>query len=201
MTEGRTRRQPQAVAAPQAPQSVEAAPVPLDRDVFLRSLVRHLAGSLEEVVGLEEAEGYISVVGGAIGESIDHDYRRALRLERLDRPQVGRVLVDLKRRIQGDFYIISEDDEKIVLGNRACPFGDKVLGRRSMCMMTSNVFGSIAANNLGYAKVELQETIAEGHAGCRVVVHLAPTGEALAAEGREYFGVAGADSDERGEGM
>ncbi len=177
-------------------QSVEAAPVALDRDVFLRSLVRHLAGSLEEVVGLEEAEGYISLVGGAIGEAIDRDYRSALRLERLDRPQVTRVLVDLKRRIRGDFYVISEDDEKIVLGNRACPFGDKVLGRRSMCMMTSNVFGSIAANNLGYAKVELRETIAEGHAGCRVVVYLQPTPAALAAEGREYFQTHPATSDE-----
>ena len=56
-----------------------------------------------------------------------------------------------------------------------------------MCMMTSNVFGAIAAQNLGYAKVELQETIAKGDAGCRVVVYLKPTDEADAAEGREYF--------------
>ncbi len=168
-------------------EGVEVLPVPLDRDVFLRSLVRELAGALEDVVGLEEAQGYISVVGGAIGDTIDRDYRSALRVDRLDRGQVARVLVDLKRRIRGDFYVISEDDEKIVLGNRACPFGDKVLGRRSMCMMTSNVFGSIAASNLGYAKDELQQTIAEGHGGCRVVVYLKPTDEALAAEGREYF--------------
>jgi hypothetical protein len=74
------------------------------------------------------------------------------------------VLVDLKQRIQGDFFVIEEDEGKIVLGNRVCPFEDKVLGRRSMCMMTSNVFGSIAAENLGYAKVELQQTIASGDA-------------------------------------
>jgi predicted ArsR family transcriptional regulator len=49
------------------------------------------------------------------------------------------------------------------------------------------VFGAISAQNLGYAKVELQETIAEGHGGCRVVVHLKPTEAAEAAEGREYF--------------
>ena len=34
-----------------------------------------------------------------------------------------------------------------------------------MCMMTSNVFGHIAAENVGYAKVELQETIARGDKG------------------------------------
>ena len=71
-------------------------------------------------------------------------------------------MVDLKRRINGDFYIVEETDEKIVLHNRVCPFEDKVIDRPAMCMMTSNVFGSIASENLGYAKVELNETIAEG---------------------------------------
>jgi hypothetical protein len=56
-----------------------------------------------------------------------------------------------------------------------------------MCMMTSNVFGGIAADNLGYAKVVLEETIASGHPGCRVVVYLKPTPDAQAAAGREYF--------------
>jgi hypothetical protein len=58
--------------------------------------------------------------------------------------------------------------------------------RRSMCMMTSNVFGHIAAGNLGYGKVELQRTIAEGYPECRVVVYLRPTAEPEKAEGREY---------------
>lgn len=157
--------------------------VPLDRDVFLRTLIRELAGTLEDVVGLEEAEGYISVVGANVGELIDGQYKAALAVPRLERAQVRDVLVDLKRRIQGDFYVIEESEDRIVLGNRACPFGDRVVGRPSMCMMTSNVFGFIAAENLGYAKVELQETIARGHRGCRVVVHLRPND----AQGREYF--------------
>jgi predicted ArsR family transcriptional regulator len=100
---------------------------------------------------------------------------------------VAEVLVDLKRRIQGDFYVISQDDEKIVLGNRACPFGDLVEGRPSLCMMTSNVFGTIAAENLGYAKVSLEETIATGASGCRVVIYLRQTTESARAEGREYL--------------
>lgn len=163
--------------------------IPLDRDVFLRDLIRELAGTLEDVVGVEDASGYISVVGQAIGEQIDTAYKKELSLDQLDRQQVGDVLVDLKRRIQGRFFIISEDDEKIVLGNHACPFGDRVIGRPSMCMMTSNVFGYIASQNLGYAKVELAETIANGHSGCRVVVHLKSTPEAMQVEGREYVRV------------
>ena len=167
--------------------AVEALSIPLERDVFLRTLVRELAGTLQEIVGIEEASGFVSVVGRRVGDQINQDYKSSLNVSVLSREQVAEVLVDLKRRIQGDFYIIEQDDEKIVFGNRRCPFEDKVIDRPAMCMMTSNVFGSIAAENLGYAKVVLEETIALGSPGCRVVVYLRPSNEAKAAEGREYF--------------
>jgi predicted ArsR family transcriptional regulator len=166
---------------------VDTLDIPLERDVFLRTLIRELSGTLQDVVGLDEAAGFVSVVGQRVGDQINHDYKAALEVTGMDRGQVADVLVDLKRRIRGDFYVIEEDEEKIVLGNRACPFAEKVHGRPAMCMMTSNVFGVIAAENLGYAKVELQQTIARGDPGCRVVVHLKPTARAQQADGREYF--------------
>ena len=161
--------------------------VPLERDVFLRTLISELARTLQDVVGLPEASGFVSVVGQRVGDHIDSEYRAALQVERLDRAQVRDVLVDLKRRIQGDFYVIEEDDDKIVFGNRACPFAEKVVGRPALCMMTSNVFGSIAAQNLGYARVALEATIAEGAPGCRVVVYLQPGTGPADAPGREYY--------------
>ena len=191
---------PLALALPDGPAEPTSAPegaprsplatldVPLERDVFLRTLLRELAGTLQDIVGLDEASGFVSVVGQSMGRQMDQDYRAALGAARLSREQVADVLVDLKARIQGDFFVVEQDDEKIVLGNRACPFAEKVVGRPALCMMTSNVFGSIAAENLHYAKVELRETIALGHPGCRVVVHLRPTPEAEAAAGREYYG-------------
>lgn len=161
--------------------------IPLERDIFLRTLLRHLAGTLQKVVGLEEASGFISVVGQEMGDEINRMYKNELAVSSLTREQVADVLVDLKRRIQGDFYLIDQDDDKIVLGNRVCPFAEKVVGRPALCMMTSNVFGSVTADNLGYAKVAIEEAIARGDAGCRVIVYLKPTPEAAAAQGREYF--------------
>ncbi|MEE1939320.1 methanogen output domain 1-containing protein [Streptomyces sp. TRM 70361] len=162
--------------------------IPLERDVFMRTLVRELATSLEAVVGLQEASGYISLVGQSVGTQINESYTRALAVERLGREQVAEVLVDLKQRIRGDFRVVEQDDEKIVLAGRSCPFAEKVVGRESMCMMTSNVFGTVAARNLGYARVELAETIARGDAGCRVVVRLkADPDPAAEYGGREYF--------------
>ena len=108
--------------------AAKALEIPLDRDVFTRTLIRELAGALEDVVGIEEASGYISVVGSAIGEQINQDYRRACAVSCLSREQVADVLVDLKRRNQGNFFVIEEGEDKIVFGNTACPFAEKVIG-------------------------------------------------------------------------
>ncbi len=161
-------------------------PVSLERDLFLRKLIRHLSGALQDVVGLSEAAGFVSIVGQRMGDEISEAYKAALDTSQLDRDAVRDVCVDLKRRIQGDFYVIEEDDEKIVFGNRACPFAEQVLGRAALCMMTSNVFGTIAAQNLGYGKVALEETIANGDGRCRVVLYLKQTPASEAADGREY---------------
>jgi len=174
------------LAAP-AP-TLDGLPVPLERDLFLRTLVRELATVLEEVVGLDEARGFVSLVGRRMGEQIDSDYRNALGVDRLTPEHVAAVLVDLKTRIKGDFRLVEMDDDRMLFTSTACPFAEKVDGRPAMCMMTSNVFGTIAADNLGYAKVELGDTIATGASTCRVTVHLRPTAAAAAASGQEYFG-------------
>ena len=167
--------------------SMTTVDISSENDIFLRTLFEELSGSLHHVVGTEEANEFISVVAKCMGREADRKYKSALLVYNLSREQVAQVLIDFKNRIQGDFYIIEESDEKIVFGNRTCPLGDKVINRPSLCMMTSNFFGSIAAENLGYAKVELQESIAQGNPGCRVVIYLRLTKEVENTSGREYF--------------
>lgn len=164
---------------------VEQLDVDLNRDVFLRQLLHHLVGALQDTVGLHNAEGFISLVGQTIGEETNQLYRKLLGQHRLDQEQVIAVLLDLKRRINGDFYLIFSDKEKIVFGNRRCPFEQYVAGRPALCMMTSNVFGLIAAENLGYAKVVISEAFAQGHERCCVTLYLSVDHPA---QGQEYFG-------------
>ena len=161
-------------------------PIPLDRDRFVRDLLRAMTDSVERAVGPERAAAMVAEIGVHTGEQLNVYYRAALKTLHLTREEVAATMVDLKRRINGDFHVIEQDEEKIVLGNRACPFGAKVKDRPSLCMMTSSVFGTIASQNLGYAKVELQETIARGAEKCRVVVYLRLTDAARAAPGREF---------------
>lgn len=162
--------------------------IPLERDGFLRNLIRELSGLLEDMVGLEHTAGFISVVGQNIGSQINCLYRKEMNLTKLNRVQVADVLGDLKQRINGNFIVEEQNDTRIVFQSTSCPFGEKVKDRASLCMMTSNVFGVIAADNLGYAKVDLEKTIARGDPKCRVVIYLDPMdGTTKNARGREYF--------------
>lgn len=159
----------------------------LQRDDFARSIIRELSGLLEDMVGLEEAQGYISLVGQHIGDGINQQYRSALQVDKLDQQQIAEVLQDLKARIHGRFVMESLDENKVVFSNSQCPFEDKVIDRPSLCMMTSNVFGTICAENNGYAKVSLEKTIAQGDGTCRVVVYFNDRQESRQVKGREYF--------------
>jgi predicted ArsR family transcriptional regulator len=159
----------------------------LDRERFLLRLIRDLSGTLQDVVGARGSRGFISVVGARMGDHIDALYRDARGGTPLDPADLSSVLVDLKSRIGGDFRVAEESAERIVFANRRCPFGDYVEGRPALCMMTSTVFGKVAARNLGYAKVDIEEAIATGAEGCRVVVHLTRD-SGRGSDGIEYFG-------------
>ena len=161
--------------------------ISLERDGFCRIIIRELSGLLEEMVGLDETAGFISIVGQNIGDAFNAEYKQQFGTDKLTTDQIAQVLVDLKARIQGGFYIEEQDDDKILFGNTKCPFEEKVIGRPSLCMMTSNVFGTITADNNDYAKVVLDETIAQGYDKCKVTVYLNNTDECQAREGREYF--------------
>jgi hypothetical protein len=60
--------------------SVKDLPVHLDRDLFTRVVIRELSGTLQDVVGIEDASGFISLVGQKIGERINQEYQEALAL-------------------------------------------------------------------------------------------------------------------------
>lgn len=155
-----------------------------EQTAFFSAIIGHLSGLLEEVVGLKEAEGFISTVGGALGEDISERYPNGPDATGPD--QIASILVDLKVRIKGDFSLVSADEEAIVLIARQCPFGDRVIGRPSLCMMTTNVFGRVVADRNGYAHVQIDKAIARGDPGCRVVVSL-KLQDVAPSDGLEFF--------------
>jgi predicted ArsR family transcriptional regulator len=167
----------------------DGAEIPLTGDSFVRRLLNELTDVLQDVIGFEEARGFIAIVGARIGDVFNDAYTTAVGRRSLERAEVADAMVDLKRRIGGGFQVAEQSDREILLENSCCPFGPSVRGRPTLCMMTSNVFGRIAAENLGYAKVIIEEAIANGDNRClvRVVLDSAQGDEITG--GREYFRV------------
>ncbi len=142
------------------------------RDAFLGDVVTSLASTLQHSVGLELSEGFIKQVGTKLGDAISRDYDSSASEGQMTVEQLAEVLVDLKRKIDGGFSVEHIDSTKIVLVNDRCPFGNLVQGLPSLCQMTSSVFGKVASQHFGYARVEIKESIARANGRCRVVVHL-----------------------------
>ena len=158
------------------------------RESFLRALVVQLAHSLELQHGPEAAAAAVAQVGIDIGGQMEAEFRAAEAVVgRMTPEQMGRCFVRLKHAIEGGFFVIEADEHRIVLGNTRCPFGDVVQRAPSLCRMTSSVFGGIAARNGDHgASVLLEERIAVGDPGCRVVVLLDEPPEASRAHAHRY---------------
>ena len=163
-----------------------AAAAPDDREQFLREMIGALAETIEQVVGLDQAQGFIAVVGDKIGRAVEAEYRRRAGGQ-MSLEQLSEALVDFKRRIDGGFSIAAIDAQGVVLVNTRCPYGRDVLGRESLCMMTSNVFGRMAAENLGFAHVRIDESIARGDRRCVVSIRFDEEAPARSIGGRSYF--------------
>ena len=152
------------------------------REAFLRALVVQLARSVEMQSGPAAAEAAVAQVGTDVGQQMEEAFRLANDLtDDLATDDIARLLVELKRAIDGDFFVIDVSDDRIVLGTHTCPFGDAVKRAPTLCRMTSSVFGGIARRNRGAAAVDLEQRIAVGDAQCRVTVWLRPPPDERAA--------------------
>lgn len=158
------------------PAADEATPTGgFGKESFLRALVVQLAQAVEDIHGPAAAEAAVAQVGVDVGSRMEDEYRAAKEVvDRLTPEQLADCFVRLKHAIDGEFFVIEATPERIVLGNTACPFGDVVQRAPALCRMTSSVFGGIAAaqTDSGVAAVLLEERIAVGDPGCRIVVYL-----------------------------
>ena len=171
------------------------------RDPFLRALVVQLAQTVELRQGPGVAEAVVAQVGTDVGGRMEEAFRSDRGIVGdLDNDQMGVLFVDLKAAIGGDFFVIEANDDRIVLGNNRCPFGDAVKMAPALCRMTSSVFGGVAKRNRGAAAVDLEQRIAVGDQQCRVTVWLTQPGDDRAPFVHQYGEFERVDDPERGAG-
>ncbi len=158
------------------------------REVFLRALVVQLSQAVEDSAGPGVSEDVVARVGLAVGGQMEAEFRAARSIvDRLSPEQLAECFVRLKHAIDGGFWVIEMSEDRIVLGNTQCPFGDAVKMAPALCRMTSSVFGGIAARNEDHgAAVVLEERIAVGDPGCRVVVYLSDPPDDVARFAHRY---------------
>jgi anti-sigma regulatory factor (Ser/Thr protein kinase) len=158
------------------------------KESFLRAIVVQLSQALESNHGPDAAEAAVAQVGADIGGQMEEEFRLAEHVVGAMTPeQLGQCFVRLKHAIDGGFSVVEATPERIVLENTRCPFGDTVLRAPALCRMTSSVFGGIAArNSRSDVAVLLEERIAVGDPGCRVVVSLVPPPPESAAFAHHY---------------
>jgi len=144
------------------------------KEAFLRALVVQLAQEIERTAGPAAAEATVAQVGTDVGAQMEEEFRAARGVVgKMSAGELGECFVRLKHAIDGEFSVLEATPQRIVLINTACPFGEVVRGAPALCRMTSSVFGGIAARNAEReASVVLEERIAVGDSGCRVVVYL-----------------------------
>lgn len=144
------------------------------KESFLRALVVQLANTIEIEHGQDAADAAVAQVGTDVGGRMLEEFRAAHAIVgRMTPDEIGRCYVRLKHAIDGGFRVVEASADQIVLVNDRCPFGDSVKQAPSLCRMTSSVFGGIASRNTEKgATVLLEERIALGDPGCRVVVEL-----------------------------
>lgn len=165
--------------------NIDSLDIDFDRRGLFNALVAGMAELLETIAGAEDACAYVSSIAARMGIDIEKQYKAALGVQALNRNQLIEALIDLENRAGGEFSVIEQDEDKVVFGNCTCPLGKAVSNRPSLCMLTSNIFGRMTANAVGYAAVDLERTIAKGDSDCRVVLHLKRT--ELGPDTREYF--------------
>lgn len=173
------------MANPKPAPDLRSLDIGLDRQRFFGSVATTLIGELEETIGMAEASAFVAQVGEELGANIAGLYSEQMGGLPQEADKLAEILIDLKTRIGGDFRIESVSETEIILVNSACPFADRVDGRPSICMMTTNVFGRIVSDARGYAHVKVEDAIATGAKRCRVRIRLV---EDQAGDGFEFFG-------------
>ena len=82
----------------------------------------------------------------------------------------GQRLAAVKRQLGGECRVVDAVPREVRLELSRCPFQEVIAGAPCLCLVTAGVFGAMASLRWGYGAVELEQTMAQGAAACRVRV-------------------------------
>ena len=130
----------------------------LDREMYLELVLSELFGTLNDIVGNVEAQGYFAVVGNKVGRRLNNIILQSYGTDRLDRDQLIEVFQFLCQRTNSDFMTHGANNEVLEF-RKVYPPSDIPVERSYVHSVASSVVGYIAAHSAGHVRVRLtQET-------------------------------------------
>jgi predicted ArsR family transcriptional regulator len=154
-------------------------PVNINDKEFLRSMLLGTISSLDENTSKEA----IRKSALKIAKNIEELYKRFYDVEKLNLDQFCEAVVDVEKKIGGEFKVVEKSNNRVIFRVLSCPL-TKCPG---MCTVTSTILGTLAAKSFGYSKVILKKTIARGSDNCYIIVHLKKSEESEKEKTTEYF--------------
>lgn len=143
-------------------------PVDINQIRFLKEMLVKICQN----INAKQLKDAIDKTSTNIGKDISEIYKRFHGVNKLTKSQLTDSIIDAMNKLGGNFSLVAEDGEKITLKNSKCLFGPSVKQCPMLCIATSNIIGTIVAENIGYGKVELRKTIAKGNSEDTIIVHL-----------------------------
>jgi serine/threonine-protein kinase RsbW len=176
--------------APEASAEIPPAkvPRPADGQAYLGAVAATIADRDNPGMTAEEA---CAAAGMAAAATAVASWQADHGGERPKTPaDIGEALARFLNQAGGDFFVVEEGPERVVLANRRCPFGAAVVGTSALCNCTSALAGGMGVHAGGRGTfVILDETIAAGDHRCRTVIDLAanptPYGHYYAADSEQ----------------
>ena len=102
----------------------------------------------------------------------------------LDLGDYADMLSQIRNQAGGCFSVASVEDQRVRLVTTHCPFTDGATDKPYLCQLAASTFGTIAARNFGYAKIELTKRMSCNDR-CEVWICTDPT-EGSRHAGEEY---------------
>ncbi|MEW6544871.1 MAG: LuxR C-terminal-related transcriptional regulator [Nitrospirota bacterium] len=155
---------------------------------MLQTILSAFLDSTRALVHPSVLQCMLQRIGVQIGRQVSEQHRLTLGLSLpFSRKEYGRCLSQsLPERMGWPCSLLEETADRLRFNIPSCPFGRSVAGNSDFCRLTSGVFGGIAADQFGYAKVCLTQGHGTPPRNCCVTVYIRKTDESMAAEGTVY---------------
>ena len=126
-------------------------------------------------------------IGAKIGRDVASEYQRTHTVGRpFSREDFVRCIEHLGESWGCGYRKVEEETDRIEFCVGTCPLADAATQYPDICELENGIFGGIAGDELGFAKVCVNRSNGASPKYCRILVHITQTKRNLAAEGSVY---------------